>query len=359
MNLKKAISQVIHSGLLLLGLVIVSCYDDTVSTNNPVTGGYSHGYDTSESRQCMTLAALSYVNENNPAYIRDSLIVQLSNQSYATAGKWVLDWGPGLNYDNSNMMYVAKDTSANPDRYCVGIRGTDWCYYMNWKEDLWIVEFEKYPYGSAGDSISSGALSGLNYLLAMRDPVNHKTIVSYLNDIPDGDKQMFITGHSLGGQLASVFSAWFLDNGYGSDFFMKCYTYAAPSPGNQGFYDHYNLLLNSNGAESFRVVNPLDLVPNFCATLPNVISNQIPTMLPLEVKGIIGGLEAYFDYYGMVFYNVGQEHTLGTILPGNCNYQIGSLEQYACYVGFEHTTSTYLSLLGAANTNYFTASCEW
>lgn len=332
--------------------------EEPTASNNPVTF-FAEGYDPAESAQCMTLSTLCYVNENNPAYIKDSLIVQLAIEKYATGGKWKLDWGPALNTDNSNLIYVVKDTTTNPDRYCIAVRGTDWCYYMNWKEDLWIVDFAKYPYGNIHDSISYGALLGLNQLISLRDSATNQTLVSYLNGIQAEKNKMYITGHSLGGQLATVLSAWFLDNGYSSKFDLKVYTYAAPSPGNPAFHEHYTQIFSAANAESFRVVNPSDLVPNFCATLDSVVSQQIPTTLPLEVKGVIEGLQKYFEEYNMVYENVGEEYVLGKLIPLNCNYAPGSLEQYACWVAFQHTTSTYLFWLNAPDTDYYTASCSW
>lgn len=337
-----------------------SCGDDSPTNPNPnVHDPIVQGYNTNESSECMTLSALAYVNENNPAFIKDSLIVQLANTGYATQGKWKLAWGPGLNSDNSNMMYVAKDTTTNPDRYAIAVRGTDWCYFFNWKEDIGVIEFDSYPFGGSGDSVSHGALYGLNQLLAMRDPVTNQTLVSYLNNIPASSNLMYITGHSLGGQLATILSSWFLDNGYSSKFKLKTYTFAAPSTGNQAYANHYLSIFGAAGAESHRVVNTNDLVPNFCATLESVLVNQIPTTLPLYVDAVVVGLQTYLIKYDLIYENVGNKYELGSLVADSCNYAPGSLEQYACWVAFEHHTNTYLTLLNAPLVNYFTAPCEW
>ncbi|MEO8208996.1 MAG: hypothetical protein ABI840_00430 [bacterium] len=345
--------------LLSFFLFLFSSCSDDPPTNTIVNDPFVQGYSATESSLCMTLSTLAYVNENNPAYIKDSLLVQLSIPNYATQGKWTLDWGPGLNSDFSNMMYVAKNTSTNPDSYAIAVRGTDWCYFFNWKEDIGIIEFDAYPYGGTGDSVSHGALYGLNQLLAMRDPVTNQTLVSYLNNIPATSNLMYITGHSLGGQLATILSSWFIDNGYSSKFRLKAYTFAAPSTGNEAYLNHYEQIFKTANAESHRVVNSNDLVPNFCATLIEVLLNQIPTSLPTDVEAVIGGLDVYLIKYDLIYKNVGIKHDLGTIAPDSCNYATKSIEQYACWVAYEHNTNTYLTLLNAPLVNYNTAACDW
>ena len=198
--------------LLFSMLILFSSCDD--SLKNPVTpgSGLGAGYDNNEASVCMTLASLSYVNENNPAYMKDSLKIQLAVQTYATQGKWVLDWGPALSPDLGNMMYAVKDTTVFPYNYAIAIRGTDWCFPFNWKEDIGAIEFDPYPYGGTDDSISHGALFGLNYLLNMVDSASGKSLITYLNTIENNNtdstfSSMYITGHSLGGMLATVLSA--------------------------------------------------------------------------------------------------------------------------------------------------------
>ncbi|MDQ3022701.1 MAG: hypothetical protein M3R36_19370 [Bacteroidota bacterium] len=345
--------------LSILFLFLFSSCSDDPPTNSNLHDPIIQGYQSLESSQCMTLATLAYVNENNPAYIKDSLLVQLSIPNYATQGKWMLDWGPGINSDYSNMMFVAKNTSTNPDSYAIAVRGTDWCYFFNWKEDIGIIEFDAYPYGGLGDSVSHGALYGLNQLLAMRDPVTNQTLVSYLNNIQTSSNLMYITGHSLGGQLATILSSWFLDNGYAAKFSLKTYTFAAPSTGNEAYAQHYMQIFEAANAESHRVVNSNDLVPNFCATLIDVLLNQIPTSLPTYVEGVIGGLDVYLIKYDLIYKNVGTKYDLGTIAADSCNYPPKSTEEYACWVAFEHNTNTYLTLLNAPPVNYFTAACGW
>lgn len=350
-------SFVVLSLLLCFTYVFQSCSDNV--TDPPVTGTnpFVSGYQDSEASLCMTLSTLAYVNENNPAYMRDSLKIQLANTTYATGGKWKLVWGPALNSDQSNMMFVVKDSTTTPTSYAIAIRGTDWCFPTNWEQDILVYDLVHYPYGSQEDSISEGSLYGLNELLGMHDSVTGQTILSYLNSI-QGNNHMYITGHSLGGALATVMTSWFLDNGFGNKFTLKSYTYAAPTVGNPGYVDHFNQLISRNNAESYRVINPKDLVPRFCSELDSVILQQIPTTLPLSLGGIVIAIDAYFLEYNIVYEHVGIRKTLGVMMPTNCGNS-GTYTDYECWVGFEHTTSTYLTLLNAPQVQAGNDICIW
>lgn len=350
--------------LLLFQIILLSSCDD--SLKNPVTAnnGYGVGYNNPEASVCMTLSSLAYVNENNPSYMKDSLKIQLAKTNYATKGNWILDWGPALSPDGGNMMYAVKDTSASPYNYAIAVRGTDWCFPFNWKEDIGAIEFDPYPYGGTDDSISHGALFGLNYLLAMTDSSTGKSLITYLNGIeqqhPDSLKStMYITGHSLGGMLATVLSAWFLDVGYSSKFILNTYTFAAPSAGNAQFVQHYASIFVSAGAESYRVVNPNDLVPYFYGDISDVITGQIPTTLPYEIDAVMLAMDAYFIKYNLIYKHVAIKYTLPSVTPTDCGYPPGSLDQYECYVAFNHHTTTYLNLLGAPVTDYSDTPCKW
>ena len=343
--------------LFALAYFFQSCSDDVTNPNINTNNAFVSGYQDSEASTCMTLSTLASVNENNPNYMKDSLIIQLANTTYATAGKWSLVWGPSLNSDQSNMMYVVKDASTNPVSYAIGIRGTDWCFPTNWEEDILVYDLEHYPYGSQEDSIADGTLIGMNQLLGMHDPATGQTLVSFLNSV-SGNNHMFITGHSLGGALATVMTSWFLDNGYGSRFTLKSYTFAAPTIGNPGYVDHFTNLISTNSAESHRVINPKDLVPRFSSELDSVILQEIPTFIPLSIAPILIAIDAYFVSYNIVYEHVGTRKTLGVMLPVSCGNS-GTFDDYECWVGFEHTTSTYLSLLNAPQVQTGNDICIW
>jgi triacylglycerol lipase len=65
-------------------------------------------------------------------------------------------------------------------------------------------------------------------------------------------KPLFVTGHSLGGALATLASARLLRMGIGP---TAVYTYGSPRVGNVGFFDAYQCV-------NYRVVNRMDIVPH-------------------------------------------------------------------------------------------------
>jgi hypothetical protein len=344
--------QLVNSliGILFVSVMIISynsCTRDSI-TGNSVTPPLFSGYDENEAGVNMTLAALCYAGENNPnvSEIRDSLILQLSDSTYATDGKWKLAWGPGISPGRGNMMYVAVDTTSDTIYYTIAVRGTDWKFPSNIVEDMEVWKLVKYPYGGSGDSIAKGSLAGLDTLLSTVDPVSGQNLESFLNNIPSGHLKMFITGHSLGGALATLLTAWFVDRGYTNKFALETYTFAAPTVGNASFVNRFHSILLAANAQSHRVVNSKDLVPYGWAGLGNVVTNSIPTTVPLSIALVIDAIQLYLDSHGIKYKHVETRQSIGTLIPTHC-YGGSEEVNYFCWVGFEHAHNNYLRLLHA------------
>ncbi len=347
--------------VLMVTLIVISsqsgCSDSPIGSNNPLFGGGT--FDPTEAKITMTLASLSYVNENNTAFMRDSLIVQLAMPNYSTQGNWKLAWGPGLSADNANMMYIAVDSSGSVPSYCLVIRGTDWCFLSNIIQDLYVWNQLQYPYGTASDSVkvAQGTLGGLDTLLQLTDPITGFTAQQFINSLPTNGATFYITGHSLGGALATIYTSWFLDAGFGSKFKVKSYTYAAPSVGNEGYRLYFDNLISMNNAESHRLINSRDVIPRVFADLQAILDDQIPTTLPPLVTAAIQTVQNYFSDT-IVYKNVASTQDIGTYIPTNCPGNPGDLNNYECWVGFEHDHNNYLRLLNADTTSFFYADCE-
>jgi hypothetical protein len=347
--------------VLIVAVIVISsqsgCSDSPIGSNNPLFGGGT--FDPTEAKITMTLASLSYVNENNSAFMRDSLIIQLAMPNYSTRGNWKLAWGPGLSTDNANMMYIAVDSSGSVPAYCLAIRGTDWCFISNIIQDLFVWNQLQYPYGTASDSVkvAQGSLGGLDTLLQLTDPITGLTAQQFINSLPSNGASFYITGHSLGGALATIYTSWFLDAGFGSKFKVKSYTYAAPSVGNEGYRLYFDNLISMHNAESHRLINSRDVIPRFCANLQAIINEQIPTTLPPIVEAAIITTQVYFSDT-IVYKNVASTQDIGTYIPTNCPGSAGDLNNYECWVGFEHDHNNYLRLLNADTTSFFYADCE-
>jgi len=348
MNTKilKPVILILFSSLLIFS--IYSCSEDSsniINTNNPPPE--LGGYETGEAGVIMTLASLSYTAENNPNHsqIKDSLILQLADTNYSTKGNWKLAWGPGISQSGGNMMYVAVDSTSDTVNYAIAIRGTDWLFPSNIQEDMEVWKLDKYPYGGgANDSVAAGSLYGLDTLLSTTD--NGKTLAMFLNEITGSKLKMYVTGHSLGGAMATMVSAWFVDNGYTSKFALETYTFAAPTVGNQSFVDHYNSIMLASNAPSHRVYNSKDFVPFGWAGLDQIIPEEIPTFVPPKLGFVIIAVDLYLDSLGIKYEHVNNAVDIGTMTPTDCSGG-SEIDNYFCWIGFEHNHNNYLRLLNA------------
>ena len=341
--------------ILLLAVLFASyywsgCGDDTTSIggfNDPVFGGY----DQNEAGVMMTLSALCYVAEGstNAIHIRDSINLQLADSNYSTGGNWQVCWGPGISPTGQNLMYMAVDSTGDSIKYAICVRGTVF-NFANIVEDIEVWDMFKWPYSGGGDSVALGSMKGLDTLLNTSDPLTGQSLSVYLNTLNSPKQKMFITGHSLGGAMATLVTKWFLDQGYNSNFKLETYTFAAPTVGNVSFVNTYHSQMTGTGSESHRCVNSKDVVPYAWAGLQNIISENIPTTVPPLVAAVI---QTAYDYLkdSVVYKQTETKQSLGFLTPTDCG-AVGEDSTYFCWVGFEHASNTYLRLLNADTINW-------
>jgi hypothetical protein len=227
-------------------------------------------YDSITVELAMTLSTLAYVDENRTA-TRQQMINEI-NAGLEEAGyrAWQVVWGPAVNVDRSNLAYVARNSVTG--QLAVSIRGSDFSFWLNWIQDLAAITLVPYNQfvasASSTSQIARGTAIGLRNVLRMRDGT--ESLESFLTVAPEGTP-VLITGHSLGGCLASALAPCVVD-WTGSAFGISVYTIAAPSPGNAEFADYYNALFTDQSGRStaFRFFNNLDVVPNAWASLATV-----------------------------------------------------------------------------------------
>jgi hypothetical protein len=97
---------------------------------------------------------------------------------------------------------------------------------------------------------------------------------------------IYVTGHSKGGPLAVALATWLADTQSGGDpaeqwdtshrATIHSFTFAAPTPGNQAFADHFQ----SRIRDRYRLFNPNDLVPHVwkveeARAIPALYSGQL------------------------------------------------------------------------------------
>jgi Lipase (class 3) len=242
-----------------------------------------NGYSTAEAQLLITLSGFAYMDsdplpdesvEQQTARMRRDIDAALAASSYPS---WHVVWGPGLSGDRANMLYAAGD--SNSDRIAVAVRGTDWSFWLNWVEDLASV-LPLVPFTYVLPAVHDGTpliAVGTNIGLQLLITTQASTLDGQTMDLATFLRQagaqarVFVTGHSLGGCLASVLApalAYQLGNADN----ITVYTFAAPSAGNQDFVSYFDRLFSTaTGAPTaYRVYNNLDIVPASWASLPRI-----------------------------------------------------------------------------------------
>jgi hypothetical protein len=249
-------------------------------------------YDTATAELSMTLSTLAYVDENRIASQQEMISEINAGLDEAGYKSWQVAWGPALNADHSNLLYAARNRQTG--QLAVSIRGSDFSFWLNWLEDLAVIRLVPYdqfvPTASRTAQIAFGTAVGLRQVLGMRDGT--KSLETFLTAAPEGSP-ILITGHSLGGCLASALAPCVAD-WVGNASSLSVYTIAAPSPGNEDFASYYNALFTTQSGHStaFRFFNGLDVVPNAWASLDTVETYYPPLVsCPSDISKILDRAE--------------------------------------------------------------------
>jgi hypothetical protein len=291
----------------------------------------------------MTLAAIAYADDSgNLEQIGAAIRRELEKTRYATKGQWRLAWGPAIR--GGNLVYIVQDRER-PQRYSVVIRGTDFDLLTDDIEDLWVTQ-APYPYAvnaSSQPRVSRGALAGLHHIQRMKDVPTGRSLEDFLKDVTRrAEIELLITGHSLGGGLASLVLLWLHDTLPHWDIpitnvHLSGYTFAGPTVGNVDFADYFNAEV---GNSFYRFANPLDIVPRSYSDLSSVIAEEVPSKVPLKYRLVLDALRGYLAAEGLKFRQVDAEVLLESVkLPPATPYLTQVIEQ--------HRPNSYLYLLGA------------
>jgi len=243
----------------------------------------------------LTLAAAAYIDEGDLPAITAALTRTITaglpplpapgNPTGTIPGAWVLDWGPGIDADNSNLVYLCSYRQGGPTGaplfFAVVIRGTDTSarplgVLDELKEDLdafhqvpWVGALSTLPnpYQRAVPQVlegktAQGSVDGLGVILGLK-AVNNSTLMDGLMTALAGapGTPLVVTGHSLGGcqtQIMAAYLNWQV-GGLVPAIFPN--PFAPPTAGDPAFAATYDSLF-PYGNFWF---NTLDLVPHaFC-----------------------------------------------------------------------------------------------
>jgi hypothetical protein len=174
---------------------------------------------------------------------------------------WKIIWNPAS--AGGNYAFAA----ANDNKYVVAIRGSLLQFsrdaFNNWiEQDLHVAKQQDWPFADSGSraKISQGSYEGWRNMNEMND--KGKTLWQLLDSVIKPDTELLITGHSLGGNLATVYASWLSWN-FNKDgnpqHNINVITFAAPAAGNADFANDFN----QKFPKSVRVENILDIVPKF------------------------------------------------------------------------------------------------
>jgi triacylglycerol lipase len=299
-------------------------------------------------------------------------------------GKYLPDWRLAWLPDKSvggNYAYVAQNTKTG--HYVVAIRGSllnfSWDAFDNWfYQDFNVFEQVNwlYPYTDDVPKISRGSSDGLNDLSNLVQTINGRQtkLLAYL--LATAVKQrapLTVVGHSLGGNLATVFAPWLLyqigQARLQPPAYFNVFTFAAPSAGNEAFAQAYD----ASFPNSRRYFNVLDIVP--LASVPfsiigaGLLYNPQPQagQITVTYKGHTASLAEAFDMLAAAI-GASEIYPNDFSFYSQTNIQGGSIPlgpddtycptipmppvpplivQWFEKAGCEHGHNTYLGLLGA------------
>ena len=276
---------------------------------------------------------------------------------------WKVVWDAEA--QNGNHAFIASDGK----QYVVAIRGSvmefSWNAFENWiNQDINIVSQEDWKFSDDKDAkISAGSYRGWQNLITLKDKKSGRDILSFLETHTSRKTPVAFTGHSLGGNLATVLASWFsfkmTGAGHPRDS-LNVITFAAPAAGNKSFARDFD----KKFPYSARIENTADIVPKFpckeaVSNLGNLYSSDLSaSKIYVGYKNITMSLSEVFKalYAAMAalemtnyFSSFTQTNGKGTLitakLSGNNNHS--DIASWFAEAGYQHGIAQYAATLGA------------
>jgi hypothetical protein len=288
---------------------------------------FEAGYDLSEAQLLVTLSSLAYLDSDPlPGEGLSEQIFRMQRDiDAALAASPYSGWQVvfvGVSEDRGTMCFVASDHT----HLAVTVRGTDWSFWLNWIQDFSVLTLV--PYEDGPGFLSRGTSVGLKLLLDLG-------LVEFLSDL---DLPVFVTGHSLGACLALPLASSLVQRLGAEANEFKIYTFGGPSPGDQSFADAYDELFRGR---SFRLVNPLDIVPLSWANLPSIARlyspgpQPTPALRSLLARVIRRVRDSYAQPAGLI--------VPGALFP--LDPLLAPTTAFFDQVSLQHAPTTYANLL--------------
>lgn len=271
---------------------------------------------------------------------------------------------------DGNYAYIAVTPS---NEYFLAIRGSlpfevngqfvfSWPIFYNWfKEDFNVFEQKPWQYCSGG-SVSEGSCTAFSNLEGAIDIMGSKqSAYTYLlNNAVHKGYPVYITGHSLGGNIAATYASYFMEqiqsgslNGKNENYL---YTFAGPAAGNQAFVT--DLQAKYPGDKAYHYAIEYDIIPQFpvVSNIAEMVAWQYsPSPLATAISGTFlditgtlneallamsAAIEASYWIEDSSAYTQSDLVSLPYSLASS--YQANTLEDWLQQAAFQHTAIHYL-----------------
>ena len=275
---------------------------------------------------------------------------------------WKIAWNP----EAVNGNYAFATTYKN--KIVIAIRGSvlqfDKAAFDNWiRHDFNIAEQKDWAYtDSTSDAkISQGSFEAWENMQILKDKKTGHTLWQFLDSTTNTNSSILITGHSLGGNLSSVYGSWLafqLKKQNKTIKKIQVITFAAPAAGNEAFANDFN----TKFPEAMFIVNTNDIVPKF--PVANAVGNlgelfkPAPDANKIEIAKIIISIKlaTVFDglkltMKGMEIYNRNSVYTqpkeeMITIKLSGLHKE-NTVEDFFSEAGYQHGIEQYAVAVGA------------
>ena len=295
---------------------------------------------------------------------------QLQDKTLATGGLWQPIW-LGLTRDRANLAYIAQNLTIVPaaPQYAIVLRGTAFSMSVDVAEDMKVGVLLPFESAGGGAHISQGSMRAFTEIVTAVchpgvSPVRElagTTLVDALQLLLGGavgPSTIYVTGHSLGGAMATTLALYLKTVRFGRQpAAIQVYTFAAPTAGDGGFASGFNTAFPS----AVCVWNKYDAVPNAWWNLVNKVdpAKGVDHFFP-PLKGPVAN-PVVKDLVKSMAAKAAAGYTQPAQQPAlNPNYttydheQTGtSTKDWLGQVAFQHQNNTYLELLGATKLGDF------